>query len=191
LSQRAGGHRTSAGQLHVSRRHRRRGGNKQGRDRGMSGPSNAPTASDTSGTPAETAMPPAVVTIAARHGAGGSIIGPKVAERLGVMYMDRVISQAVAERAGLPEEVESAYAETPRSGIGRTLANLAGIAPPDGLPVDSVHRDESQLRIEVEQFLGEASVDGGVILGRGPNFVLRNAIPGVLCVLLTGPREAR
>jgi hypothetical protein len=61
--------------------------------------------------------------------------------------------------------VVSVYEETPRSGIGRILSNLARIAPPDGSPVDSVHRDESQLRIEVEQFLGETSVAGGVILG--------------------------
>jgi hypothetical protein len=75
--------------------------------------------------------------------------------------------------------------------MGRILSNLARIAPPDGSPVDSVHRDERQLRIEVEQFLGETSVAGGLILGRGATFVLRNAVPGVLCVLLTTPRGAR
>lgn len=53
-------------------------------------------------------------------------------------------------------------------------------------PLEEVPR----LQIEVEGFLAEASVHGGVIMGRGANFVLRD-VPGVLCVRLVGPREAR
>jgi hypothetical protein len=51
-------------------------------------------------------------------------------------------------------------------------------------------KEVPHLQAEVEEFLAEASMDGGVILGRGANFVLRD-VPGVLCVLLVGPREAR
>jgi hypothetical protein len=36
--------------------------------------------------------PPPVVTIAARYGAGGHMVGPEVAERLGVMFLDQVIA---------------------------------------------------------------------------------------------------
>ena len=43
-----------------------------------------------------------VVTLAALYGAGGSVVGPQVAQRLGVPFLDRGISQAVAFRAGLP-----------------------------------------------------------------------------------------
>jgi cytidylate kinase len=157
----------------------------------VSGPLSAASSPGTVRTSGETAMPPAVVTIAATHGAGGSIVGPKVAERLGVMFMDRVISTAVAERTGVPEDVVTTYEQQPRSGISRIISGLSQMAPPDGPPAVDVDRDESRLRIEVEEFLGEASVNGGVILGRGANFVLRNVVPGVLCVLLTGPREAR
>ena len=45
-----------------------------------------------------------VVTIAALYGAAGSVIGPQVAERLGVAFLDRGITEAVAARTGLPEE---------------------------------------------------------------------------------------
>ena len=52
-------------------------------------------------------------------------------------------------------------------------------------PADSVSAERKR-RIA----LAEASVHGGVILGRGANFVLRSR-PNVLSVLLTGPRERR
>ena len=45
--------------------------------------------------------------------------------------------------------------------------------------------DHSRLQVEVEEFLNEASLHGGVIIGRSANFVLRDT-PGVLCVLLVG-----
>jgi cytidylate kinase len=136
-------------------------------------------------------LPPPVVTIAARYGAGGTYVGPRVAERLGVLFLDRVIDTSVAERVGLPEQIVSSYEQKPRAGVSRLIANLSRVAPLDGPPVQVWDQDEGRLRAEVEAFLAEASVNGGVILGRGANFVLRNVVPGVLCVLLTGPREAR
>jgi cytidylate kinase len=46
------------------------------------------------------------------------------------------------------------------------------------------------LQVEVEEFLNEASLHGGVIIGRGANLVLRDT-PGVLSVLLVGRRDER
>jgi Cytidylate kinase-like family len=47
---------------------------------------------------------PSVVTLAALYGAGGTVVGPKVAERLGVRYLDRQIPEEVAKLGDLPEE---------------------------------------------------------------------------------------
>jgi hypothetical protein len=44
--------------------------------------------------------------------------------------------------------------------------------------------------VEVEEFLNEASLHGGVIIGRGANLVLRETA-SVLCVLLVGRRDER
>ena len=41
-----------------------------------------------------------VITLAALFGAGGSVVGPRVAERLGVPFLDRQIPDAVAKRDG-------------------------------------------------------------------------------------------
>jgi cytidylate kinase len=46
------------------------------------------------------------------------------------------------------------------------------------------------MRAEVEEFLARASIQGGVVLGRGGAVVL-GSVPGALHVLLLGPREAR
>ena len=67
-----------------------------------------------------------VVTIAALYGAGGSVVGPRVAERLGVPLLDREIPEDVARRTGLSEEAVGEVDEKPRSGIAR-LAETLGI----------------------------------------------------------------
>jgi cytidylate kinase len=133
--------------------------------------------------------PPPVVTIAARYGAGGHVVGPKVAERLGVMFLDRVIDSSVAKRAHVPTEVVHSYTEEARSGLTRLLDRLAVVTNPE-MSTQQPLEDHSRLRVEVEEFLNEASSHGGVIIGRGANFVLRD-MPGVLCVLLVGQRDAR
>ena len=48
------------------------------------------------------ADPPVVVTISAPYGAGGSQVGPLVADRLGVTFLDRAIPAAVSEKLALP-----------------------------------------------------------------------------------------
>jgi cytidylate kinase len=130
-----------------------------------------------------------VVTIAARYGAGGSVVGPRVAERLGVLFLDRVIDTSVAERAHVPSEAVHAYTEEARAGLSRLLDRLAVVTQPRAVHATAA-RGRPRLREEVEEFLAETSAHGGVILGRSANFVLRD-IPGVLCVLLVKPREAR
>jgi cytidylate kinase len=117
------------------------------------------------------------------------VVGPKVAERLGVMFLDRVIDTSVAERAHVPTEVVHTYTEEARAGLSRLLDRLAVVTNPE-LSTQHPLEDHRRLQVEVEEFLAEASSQGGVIIGRGANFVLRET-PGVLCVLLVGPPDAR
>jgi cytidylate kinase len=137
--------------------------------------------------------PSAVVTIAALYGAGGDVIGPKVAERLGVEFLDRAIPAYVAEKIGITEQEAAALDERPRSGIDRLIANLARVANPaaaTGLSVERIDLEERKLRGEIEEFLVRAARLGGVVLGRGGQVVLRD-IPSALHVYLGGPLEAR
>ena len=44
----------------------------------------------------------ALVTISAAYGAGGSLVGPRVAERLGVRFLDRASPVSVADHLEVP-----------------------------------------------------------------------------------------
>jgi cytidylate kinase len=135
---------------------------------------------------------PAVVTLAALYGAGGSAIGPRVAERLGVTFLERAIPSAVAERAGVPLTAVEDVAEAPRSGFDRLLATVGRATPLTAAsgPVERLDLEERRLRAEIETFLGEATRSGGVVLGRGGAVVLAS-VPGSLHVYLGGDRDAR
>lgn len=79
-----------------------------------------------------------VVTISAAYGAGGGFVGPRVAERLGVTFLDRAIPASVAaDLAEAPEEVLAVEDDLGR-GISHWLsffapagAAWAGIPAPD------------------------------------------------------------
>jgi cytidylate kinase len=137
------------------------------------------------------------VTISAAYGAGGSMIAPAVAERLGLPMLDRAISSHVA--AQLRVSVQEAHGGViKRSGAGRFLAVLAPLAggvlgagtdcaPPEAvLPLD----DAGIFREQAEAIMRQALVTGAVILGRAGGTAFRNE-PGVLRVRLFGPEEAR
>ena len=134
-----------------------------------------------------------VVTLAALYGAGGSVIGPRVAERLGVPFLDREIPEAVAARTGLSTDAVAVVDEEPRSASERWISRLgraATISGGAGGVSEDLDLEERRLRGHVEEFLYRASVSGGVALGRGGVVVLSD-VPHALHVQLSGPREAR
>jgi cytidylate kinase len=136
---------------------------------------------------------PPLVTLAALHGTEGSVVGPRVAERLGVEFLDRAISTAIAERTGLSEEAVVQVDDRPRRGVDRLVSNLARVTDATtatGRPVERVDLEERRLRGEIEEFLVRASRAGGVVLGRGGAVVLAS-VPGALHVYLGGPRQGR
>ena len=142
--------------------------------------------------PPKPERPPAVVTIAALYGAGGSRVGPRVAERLGVEFLDRAIPSAVAARAGLSEQAVAEVDERPQSRWQRLLTDLGRAGPPSGASgqVERLDLEERRLRAEIEEFLADASRSGGVVLGRGGAIVLAE-VPGALHVYLGADRKAR
>jgi hypothetical protein len=136
---------------------------------------------------------PPVVTIAALYGAAGSVIGPRVADELGVPFLDRAIPEAVAKRTGLPEGALEDVDQMPRGVVDRLAASLGRATTMTGGTGGSVERldvQERAIRGHVEEFLARATISGGVAMGRGGMVVLRT-VPWVLHVYLGGPREAR
>lgn len=133
-----------------------------------------------------------VVTLAALYGAGGGVVGPRVAERLGVPFLDRAIPRSVAERAGIDEASVAELDEEPRSRRSRLFDALGRASPPSGASgqLERLDLEGRRLHGEVERFLADASRSGGVVLGRGGAVVLAS-VPGALHVHLGGDRDGR
>ncbi len=133
----------------------------------------------------------ATVTVAATYGAGGSVIAPAVAKRLGLPFIDRAIPVAVAEEIHEPlEALCDDLDPTPR--VARLLdlvlatsglfVGVTASAEQRGALPEIARTEETLLRI--------ADATGAVILGRAGAFCLKDC-PGVLHVRLDGDVEAR
>jgi cytidylate kinase len=125
-----------------------------------------------------------VVTISASYGSGGSEVGPALAERLGVRFVDRVVSTETAHR----------LAQAENEGLFWRL--IRSISPAGGLTAGSIHAaseldDRLTDRESLEAALREVAASGdAVILGRAGALALRDD-PRALHVRLHGPPEAR
>jgi cytidylate kinase len=131
-----------------------------------------------------------LVTLSAAYGAGGSHVGPALAERLGVPFVDRAIASGMADRLGISATAAERLDEDVERGLDRILANLAPIADFYG-DVDPATLQRSAHHEAAEQVIREIAADRrAVILGRAGAVVLAGD-PRALHVRLDGPRDAR
>jgi cytidylate kinase len=133
-----------------------------------------------------------VVTISASFGAGGSIVGPKVAERLGLPFFDRLIPATVAARLDVPLEDALSRDERAQSRFWQSLALLGSVTPlpeTSGVLLDAGSDDT--FRAHTEAVIRQLADDtGGVILGRAASMVLADR-RDTLKVRLDGPEDRR
>jgi len=132
-----------------------------------------------------------VVTISSSYGAGGSVIGPAVARRLGVPFLDRAVP-ARSARGEPPSAEEASIEERTPNLVERIVATFARLpnafGPGAPTPQDAVVR-EADLRRETESRV-RAFVDehgSGVVLGWGATVML----PEAFHVRLYGPPDRR
>jgi cytidylate kinase len=133
------------------------------------------------------------VTIAAAYGAGGSVVAPQVAERLGLPLIDRAIPVTLAHELAGPLQDALAEDEHREPGpVARTLLraiDLSGLFV--GVPVPPRELGADERVAATEEALRRAADRGGaVVLGRAGVFVLRDR-PDTLHVRLDGREPAR
>jgi len=132
------------------------------------------------------------ITIAATYGAGGSIIGPAVAERLSLPFVDRAIPIAIVKQ--IHEPLVAALAdESIADGRVRRVFNsvLSSAGLFAGVPFGSEHLGIAPEVAHTEVAIRKVADTGGaVILGRAAVFVL-NERTDVFHVRLDGDVEAR
>ncbi|HUA71377.1 MAG TPA: cytidylate kinase-like family protein [Solirubrobacteraceae bacterium] len=133
-----------------------------------------------------------LVALSAAYGAGGSIIGPSLARRLEVPFLDRAIPLAVADRLEVSYDDAAAHDEKVSAGwLERVLTGFVGgdTGVPTPLPGEALSADD--FRRATEEVLRQQVATGeGVILGRGAVVLLREH-PGALRVRLDGPPDRR
>ena len=130
------------------------------------------------------------MTISASFGAGGSRVGPAVAEELGVELLDRAIPVRVAERLAVPLDDALAHDESLGDAIGRLASSFALLPELAGAMVQAGVLAGEDYRRETERIILEHAAAGEVVLGRGGAIVLREH-PEALHVRLDGPQERR
>jgi hypothetical protein len=133
---------------------------------------------------------PPLVTISASYGAGGSQIGPAVAERLGVEFLDRAIPTRVADRLQVPLDDALAHDESLGDAIGRLVSTFALLPELAGAMVQAGYLAGEDYRRETERLIKEHTEGGAVILGRAGAVILRDH-PDALHVRLDGPADRR
>jgi cytidylate kinase len=115
-----------------------------------------------------------LVTVSASFGAGGSVVAPALAERLGVPFLQRATSSAGGFRDEEPCVERLVPGEADTTPVHRLLASLIHAMPagPTQSPPPARDLDES-LRRHCEDGIHRLAAAGeGVILGRGAAVVL-------------------
>jgi cytidylate kinase len=135
-----------------------------------------------------------VITISATYGAGGGLVGPAVAERLGIPFVDRAIPVVVANDLGIPVDDVLCRDEQVRGWMARLLSATAPlsaewIVDPDHLRTTMLS-DGQVLRCTEGAIRRAVDAGGGVILGRAAAIVLRDH-PRAFHVRLDGDPDLR
>ena len=119
-------------------------------------------------------------------------MGPLLADRLGVPFVDRAIPAAVSDRLSVSFEEALAREEPPHGTLSRLISHLAPatLAVYGGHVAPELIQNDETFRLATERVLHDYASTGGIILGRGAAVVLRE-VAHVMHVRLDGPRERR
>jgi cytidylate kinase len=154
----------------------------------------APVSPDPSLLPPGRSAAPAVrlITVSAAYGAGGSVVAPALADRLGLPFLQRVTTSEghIAEPGPCDEQLSAE--EVRVTPVHRVLAHFTQAMPagPTQSP-PSTHYQDEDLRGHGEAGIRRllSTSAGGVILGRGAAVVLGK--DRGFHVRLDGPAERR
>jgi len=130
------------------------------------------------------------ITVSATYGAGGSVVAPLLARRVGLPFADRLIEARNAPAARSEEGVtKEELDEEPRRSFFARLANLnVGLNLPAPRDPDDLR---GNVRDQVAASITALAAGGGaVILGRASQMVLAQH-PRAFRVRLDGPPERR
>ncbi len=132
-----------------------------------------------------------VITISHQLGSGGGYLGQKLAERLGIPFIDREILKKVSDQLHMAEGA-LAHREERLTSFWQSLTRIAAFTDPaECLSVDSYEPSDKELFQLESQMMGRiAKESGAVFLGRCGWHILRGH-PGHFSVLVLAERPER
>lgn len=118
---------------------------------------------------------PYAITISRQLGSGGAYLGQRVAERLGILYIDRQILCKAAEKLNLPEDVIECREERGTS-FWQSMAQSSVFANPDAyIPPQAYFPSSRELHQVESKYIEEIAIkNSSVIVGRGGSYILKN-----------------
>ncbi|MEO8851674.1 MAG: cytidylate kinase-like family protein [Allobranchiibius sp.] len=133
-----------------------------------------------------------IITISASYGAGGSELGPRIAQQLGLRFIDRAVSVAVAKELGISvRDAEAIEQDTPNR-FWNFFAHMSSLSP--GMivpaPVEQGVTDRDVMRGTESELRRVADTGKGVILGHAAAVVLADHADA-LHIRLDGPPAGR
>jgi cytidylate kinase len=133
------------------------------------------------------------VTISRQLGAGGAVVGQRLAKRLGLRYLDSNVLRMAAEKCGAKEEDLARWDEH-RAQFWEQLGRVFTLGVPEGMwqtfnaPLGIYDRDVFNLQREVIREIAEK--ESCVVIGRAGFWILRDH-PGLVSVYLHASVESR
>ena len=134
----------------------------------------------------------AVITISRQFGAGGITLGDLVSKRLGYRFFDNEIIQMVAKKAKVSTNWVESMEKEAGGKIQRFLSGMVSKRLVDRiLDMDHGYIDEEIYVDLLHEIIGKIAAEGdAVILGRGSQYILKNA-DKTFHVLLVADKEYR
>jgi cytidylate kinase len=132
--------------------------------------------------------PPPVVTLFEKYGAGARYIGPRVADALGVPWLDQAVSSSDIESESYP----GAGGVSEAGGfLARILGPYAsGATVLDDASIPLAQAQDARMADENTRFVQQAAAQGVVMLGRNSALILAD-LATALHVQLDAPVEVR
>jgi cytidylate kinase len=131
-----------------------------------------------------------LVTLSSSYAAGGSQLGPRLAERLRVPFLDRAITSEVAERLAVEEAEADAHQDQVGGLLSRVVRRLAPMGAAFGAPLEGALEEDAYVQATEATVRAHAEAGAAIILGRSGALILKDD-PHALHVRLDGPKERR
>ena len=109
------------------------------------------------------------VTIGREYGSGGREVGEKLAEKLGILFLDRNILNEISRKSGISVDTLMENDERPTSSFRESLISRESLIPYD---FDAETLSEKLFDMQADYILHKSQEESCVVVGRCADVVL-------------------